>query len=1399
MKRWMAWLLVLVMLIMSHGMMDVAYANERDTSNAEETFTSADGLWKYELDGADLSIRSYLGKETELVIPQKIDGYRVTSIGAFAFYRCYGLVSIEIPRSITSIGDYAFCWCSSLTDIEIPENVTRIEAHVFECCSSLVSIEIPENITSIGDDAFQCCYGLTSIEIPESVTSIGVGAFLDCGSLTSVEILGRETSIGYKAFYNCSKLINVKISGSVTSIGDYAFSDCSSLTSIKILGRETSIGDDAFCRCRGLVSIEISGSVTSIGDYAFYNCSSLTSIKIPESITSIGYRAFTFCYNIKDVYFEGNKEQWNKIEIGSANEYLKNATIHFNSYMPSDKDEDLPQQQNVKNNVYYIISVDSEQINLDALPYGYDESKVSMESLKPYVGKYAYIEFDTSISPKVIGIKAVESSIGTITEYVELNSSGGNDSIEVDHKEYQVSNNSTSIIDGRNSRILYHTINDKIVGVEFLRTSIGYYNGITENGEKKSITVSNKEYSINSASCISDKIQKGKLVVFSVGAKNNDDKISPFLLEVQELQGTPSVWVYVSDDTFSTEIGQELDLYCALHIGDYVIPNWEKPSFAVGNDKLVTLSNYEQTDLGYHCKIKGVSVGQTTLTITDTETGAQQSFPITVKEKSESISYTCRINEVPDYTIESGWDKGLQTNIYNVNGLYVNKYKYEKNEAGGYEVSFDVYNTLYMHGSVDVYDKDGRWLQSAKINKRTGITSLYATGESLLYLIKDAVQQKTFTYEATTYTKKTGIKISVPEDGYFVISTNYADSPGAMLYNSIDFIMLGLEATAASMDKVDYNLSLQKYLSEAKEKKLHEVLQDSIESKTKKFLSDQLKEGMTAGFGEAANAIALQGNEILTAEKLDGNFYKDVLGVGGDVLQNYMGPAGAALKVMFGIEKYTDYSIQIGQICKGISKSEIVISTASIPSIHGITVKPENPVAIGEAVLQVFRVSEKEEIASSFENAISTQTNQYEIYNICFTKDNVEQEINTNVTVRIPIPKTFDKNKSAIFRQERDGSWTKLNSKIDGNYLVFETNHFSLYAIAEDETAATLISSITLNMKNGVVTKSGSLKLNATITPSNANDPTILWSSDTPSVATVDQTGLVTAISVGKATITVKAQDGSGVKASCIVEVTGGSNNGGNNTGGGNSSGSGNASTGENNSSGGGNTSTGGDGSSGGGNSSTGGSGSSGGGSGPFGGNNTNTGGSSTTPGTGNTSTADEPTIKVLYYIVNFDKNGGKNLSRRKMTLLQDDSLGILPKVERKNYKFLGWYTQPAGGKKVTQKTVLNVSTTLHAHWEKIAKPSKEQITSLNSKKAGSVAVKYKKLSGIKGYEIAYSTNKQFTSASTKRVVAGSTGKTLTKLKSGKTYYVKVRAYKTDSTGKKIYGAYSNVRSVQVK
>ena len=69
----------------------------------------------------------------------------------------------------------------------------------------------------------------------------------------------------------------------------------------------------------------------------------------------------------------------------------------------------------------------------------------------------------------------------------------------------------------------------------------------------------------------------------------------------------------------------------------------------------------------------------------------------------------------------------------------------------------------------------------------------------------------------------------------------------------------------------------------------------------------------------------------------------------------------------------------------------------------------------------------------------------------------------------------------------------------------------------------------------------GSTKqLTAEISPSNATDKTVTWLSDNTNVATVSNSGLITAVKAGSATITCKANDGSGVQTTCAVSVSGG-------------------------------------------------------------------------------------------------------------------------------------------------------------------------------------------------------------------------------------------------------------------
>ncbi len=170
-----------------------------------------------------------------------------------------------------------------------------------------------------------------AVVIPSSVTSIGPLVFYHCTNLTSVTIPDSVTSIRIHAFTYCTSLTSLIIPDSVTSIDDYAFVCCTSLTSVTLSNSITRIGQYTFDCCISLTNVTIPDSVTKICDYAFSRCNSLTSVTIPKSVTSIGGYAFNECTAIKEVYYSGSPKDWGKISIGSDNDPLLNATIHYNS------------------------------------------------------------------------------------------------------------------------------------------------------------------------------------------------------------------------------------------------------------------------------------------------------------------------------------------------------------------------------------------------------------------------------------------------------------------------------------------------------------------------------------------------------------------------------------------------------------------------------------------------------------------------------------------------------------------------------------------------------------------------------------------------------------------------------------------------------------------------------------------------------------------------------------------------------------------------------------------------------------------------------------------------------------------------------------------------------------
>lgn len=102
------------------------------------------------------------------------------------------------------------------------------------------------------------------------------------------------------------------------------------------------------------------------------------------------------------------------------------------------------------------------------------------------------------------------------------------------------------------------------------------------------------------------------------------------------------------------------------------------------------------------------------------------------------------------------------------------------------------------------------------------------------------------------------------------------------------------------------------------------------------------------------------------------------------------------------------------------------------------------------------------------------------------------------------------------------------------------------------------------------------------------------------------------------------------------------------------------------------------------------------------------------------------------------------------------------------------------------------------------SKYKKANISSLKKGKK-SITVKWKKVSGVKGYQIEYSTSKKFTKSTSKKTTVSNqkaTSKTVKKLKAKKTYYVRIRTYKTvNHNGKNVnvYSNWSKVKSIKTK
>lgn len=236
------------------------------------------------LEDGTVEITKYNGSDTELVIPEIIDGKSVTVIGERSFYGCDSLTKVNFPDSVTTIGYMAFGRCYNLLNVDIPVGVKVLDEYAFYSCVKLEKVTISESVTQIGKFAFMECYSLECITvnadnqayssdsegvlfnkektvliqypisnksakytIPESVKIIEDGAFFIALYLEEIYIPENVETIGQIAFQQCFNLTKITISNGINSIGELAFVGAPFLEEVIVKDMDVDIGDYAIC------------------------------------------------------------------------------------------------------------------------------------------------------------------------------------------------------------------------------------------------------------------------------------------------------------------------------------------------------------------------------------------------------------------------------------------------------------------------------------------------------------------------------------------------------------------------------------------------------------------------------------------------------------------------------------------------------------------------------------------------------------------------------------------------------------------------------------------------------------------------------------------------------------------------------------------------------------------------------------------------------------------------------------------------------------------------------------------------------------------------------------------------------------------------------------------------
>ena len=268
--------------------------------------------------------------------------YRVTEIGAYAFYAQKNLVTLWVRWGILRIKNNAFQSCTNLTQARLASSVDYIESLAFNNCSSLKYVFCANDYIKDSNYASNCMPNNSGMVLLVSNTAKntverakGIAAFKKFATIyRNYEAFDFAfTDGGYyvasnlpdekpnKNRHGVFKLVGLNssnteyaptassytVDGYTYDLAEVTYNACESNSNLKTvdlsrLSHLREIWDYAFKGCSALTTIKLNSS-TSLGirTEAFANCTSLTTLNLPSNVYDIYGSAVNGCSNLKTI------------------------------------------------------------------------------------------------------------------------------------------------------------------------------------------------------------------------------------------------------------------------------------------------------------------------------------------------------------------------------------------------------------------------------------------------------------------------------------------------------------------------------------------------------------------------------------------------------------------------------------------------------------------------------------------------------------------------------------------------------------------------------------------------------------------------------------------------------------------------------------------------------------------------------------------------------------------------------------------------------------------------------------------------------------------------------------------------------------------------------------------